>query len=229
MGPAAQGDRWGGKLMAKFKFKIHNGEIVRPTDQERIADALAEIKDGLSHIKDPSIWSGYPDGWSPGDEGDEDDRGKPVGLFLNLERCTRGNPTWQMAMAIETAFALGRISEGAKLTAAELKCLGAKAFAQNNAQKSAEARGSKAAAWHAVLEPLRQKHRAVSRSDPNWKSRRDLATFAADDIKEKLGRKVAPATIFEAIKEIEGAARQRGQAPRQRKWHAYTKGGPRAS
>ena len=183
----------------------------------------------LATSKIPMFGADNPDDWSPGNEGDEDDRGPPVGLFLNLERCTRGNPTWQIAMAIETAFALGRISEGAKLTAAELKCLGAKAFAQNNAQKSADARGTKAAAWHAVLEPLRQKHRAVSRSDPNWKSRRDLATFAADDIKEKLDRKVAPATIFEAIKEIEGAARQRAQAPRQRKWHADTKGGPRAS
>jgi hypothetical protein len=97
--------------MAKFKFKIHNGEVVFPTDQERIVDALAAIKDGLSHITDPRVWSGYPDGWSPGDEGDEDDRGTPVGLFLNLERCTRGNPTWQMAMAIENAFALGKLSE----------------------------------------------------------------------------------------------------------------------
>jgi hypothetical protein len=97
--------------MAKLKFKFHNGEVVRPTDQEQIADALGEIKNGLSHIKDPSVWRGYPDGWSPGDEGDEDDRGTPVGLFLNLERCTRGDPTWQMAMAIEIAFALGRTSE----------------------------------------------------------------------------------------------------------------------
>jgi hypothetical protein len=95
------------------------GEVVRPTDQERIADALAEIKDGLSRIEDPSVWRGYPDGWSPGDEGDEDDRGTPVGLFLNLERCTRGNPTWQMAMAIEIAFALGRTSED-KLSTDEL-------------------------------------------------------------------------------------------------------------
>jgi hypothetical protein len=104
-----------GKLMAKFKFKIHNGEVVFPTDQERIADALAAIKDGLSHVKNPNVWSGYPDGWSPGDEGDEDDRCAPVGLFLNLERCTRGDSTWQMAMAIETAFALGKLAAGVKV------------------------------------------------------------------------------------------------------------------
>jgi hypothetical protein len=94
-----------------FKFSWRNGEIVRPTNEELIADALAAIKDGLNHIKDPRVWDGYPDGWSPGDEGDEDDLSAPVGLFLNLERCTRGDSTWQMAMAIETAFALGKLSE----------------------------------------------------------------------------------------------------------------------
>jgi hypothetical protein len=97
--------------MAKLKVNIHNGEFVGPTDQERIAAALAEIKNGLVGIEDPRVWSGYPDGWSPGDHGDEDDHREPVGLFLTLERCTRSNLTWQMAMAIETAFALGKLSE----------------------------------------------------------------------------------------------------------------------
>ena len=95
----------------KRGFHFHNGKVATPTDQERIADALCEIKNGLADVDDPRVWSGYPDGWSPGDRDDEDDSREPVGLFLNLERCTRGNPTWQMAMAIETAFTLGKLSE----------------------------------------------------------------------------------------------------------------------
>jgi hypothetical protein len=97
--------------MAKLKFHLRNGEVILPTSQERIADALAEIKNGVAGIDDPRVWSGYPDGWTPGDQDDEDDCDEPVGLFLNLERCTRASPTWQMAMAIETAFALGKLSE----------------------------------------------------------------------------------------------------------------------
>jgi hypothetical protein len=107
--------------MAKPKFKFHHGEVACPTDRERIADALAEIKGGLADVNDPRVWDGYPDGWSPGDEADEEDGFTPVGLFLNLERCTRGSPTWQMAMAIETAFALGKISENREVDVEALR------------------------------------------------------------------------------------------------------------
>ena len=80
-------------------------------DAEKIAFALAEVKAGLKRkpVTDPKVWSGYPDGWSPGDDEDENDHVE-VGLFQNLERCTRSNPTWQMAMAIRIAFELGRAS-----------------------------------------------------------------------------------------------------------------------
>jgi hypothetical protein len=80
------------------------------SDAEQIADALAGIKADLERkpVIDPKVWGGYHDGWRPGDEDDEDDPRMPVGLFLNLERCTRGDPSWQMAMAIETAFELGK-------------------------------------------------------------------------------------------------------------------------
>ena len=44
-----------------------------------------------------------------------------MGLFLNLERCTRGSPTWQMAMAIETAFALGKLSENREVDVEALR------------------------------------------------------------------------------------------------------------
>jgi hypothetical protein len=94
-----------------FKISWRNGEIVQPTNEEYIADALAEVRDALLERTkdDPRIWSGYPDGWKPGDE--DGDPHEEVGLFLNLERCTRSDPSWQIAMAIRTAFALGRLSE----------------------------------------------------------------------------------------------------------------------
>lgn len=78
-------------------------------DAEEIANTLAEVKAGLKrkHVTDPKVWSGHPDGWSPGDEDDENDHVE-VGLFQNLERCTRSNSTWQMAMAIRIAFELGK-------------------------------------------------------------------------------------------------------------------------
>jgi hypothetical protein len=93
-------------------FFYRDGKVVLLSVAERIANALAEVKAGLERkpVTDPKVWSGYPDGWRPGDEDDEDDPRVPVGLFLNLERCTRGNPTRQMAMAIGIAFELGRAS-----------------------------------------------------------------------------------------------------------------------
>ena len=93
-------------------FFFRDGKVVLPSVAERIANALAEVKADLERkpVTDPQVWNGYPDGWRSGDEGDEDDPSVPVGLFLNLERCTRGNPTWQMAMAIRIAFELGRAS-----------------------------------------------------------------------------------------------------------------------
>src|SRR5271155_704395 len=83
------------------------------TNEERIADALAEVRAGLEHIKDPRVWGGYPDG-CPDNANDEEEPGALIGLVLNLERCTRGDSTWQMAMAIEIAFSLGKIAAGGK-------------------------------------------------------------------------------------------------------------------
>ena len=107
-----------------FKLYFPDG----PTDaeriadaQERIADVLAQIKGSLERVDDPHVWGGYPDGWRPGDEDDEDDPRVPVGLFLNLERCTRGDPTWQMAMAIDIAFALGKRAANGDVDFADLQ------------------------------------------------------------------------------------------------------------
>src|ERR1700722_17125957 len=90
--------------------------LKRRTNEERIADALGEVRAGLEHIKDPRVWGGYPDGW-PDNADDEDEPGALLGLVLNLERCTRGDSTWQMAMAIEIAFALGKVTQTGELDA----------------------------------------------------------------------------------------------------------------
>jgi hypothetical protein len=71
-----------------------------PTDAERIAEVLADIKADLErrHVTDPKVWSGYP--WPEGVE-DEDMPRVHVGLFEQLVRCTRGAPTLgKMASAI---------------------------------------------------------------------------------------------------------------------------------
>jgi hypothetical protein len=137
--------------MANFKFK--NGEVVRPTDQERIADALAAIKDGLSHINDPGVWSGYPDGWSPGDEDYEDDP-CVLGLFLNLERCTRGSPTWQMALAIETAFALGKVAAGGDVDVKALQARFMTDWRRENGVKGGDKHRVEADKWRVPGRPI---------------------------------------------------------------------------
>jgi hypothetical protein len=169
-----------------FKFSWRNGEIVRPTNEELIADALAAIKDGLSHIKDPHVWDGYPDGWSPGDEGEEGDLSAPVGLFLNLERCTRSDSTWQMAMAIETAFALGKFAEGGRVDLAALQRLYAAKFAQSGGNVSGPM--SKAAAnnrWRAEAQRIWWEMRGQF---PEGDNRRSSQTRVAKKIEETVKR-----------------------------------------
>jgi hypothetical protein len=153
--------------MAGFNFKIINGEVVFPTDQERIADALAEIKDGLAGVNDPRVWDGYPDGWSPSEKDDEDDYREPVGLFLNLERCTRGDPSWQMAMAIRTAFELGRASIARKASkAAYTKLIEDMNTLTAGRSKAAKTTAVKKTWWHV-------------HAKPTWLSERNLFPDAA--------------------------------------------------
>jgi hypothetical protein len=202
--------------MAKFKFRIKDGEVVFPTDQEQIADALAEVRAGLEHIDDRRVWGGYPDGW-PDNVNDEDEPGALIGLVLNLERCTRSDPTWQMAWAIEIAFNLGKIAKGGKPDLKKMAKLQVYENARRKGQAhSATARGNDAKAWRAVLQPLIDRYRSVPRAHPDWKSRTDLAAIAALEIKETLGRKVKEPTISDEIKKIEGKARQRPKAARRR-------------
>jgi hypothetical protein len=87
-----------------------------------------------------------------------------VGLFLNLERCTRGDPSWQMAMAIRTAFELGRASIAGKAS----KAAAAKLIAYTDAlaagrSKAAKTTAAKKTWWraHAKLIYEEERSRAV--------------------------------------------------------------------
>ena len=184
--------------MAKFKFKIHNGEVVFPTDQERIADALGEIKDGLRKRTQGNarVWS----------QGFEDFQGfeHDVGLLENLERCTRGDPSWQMATAIEIAFQLGKAGATGKVGRAAYAKYEAGAEARlQGAYDGTATRQANAANWRGALPRFIEQHRSVGRGHPDWKSRRDLAAIAAPEIKKKLGWAPAEPTIADAIKKIE--------------------------
>jgi hypothetical protein len=149
--------------MAKLKFRVQDGKIIIPTDQEQIADALAEVRAGLKHIKDPRVWGGYPDGWP--DNEDEDEDGAPIGLVLKLERWTRGNPTRSMAWAIEIAFALGKVTQAGAGGLDEQtwrRLLSGASPAQINASKSAYKRGKEAASQLAMVKRFVAEERALS-------------------------------------------------------------------
>ena len=70
-------------------------------------------------------------------------------------------------------------------------------------KRSTITRQASATEWRAVLPQLLEKHRAVGRGHQDWKSRIDLATIAALEIKKKLGLEIAESTIADAIEEIE--------------------------
>ena len=88
-------------------FSIKDGKLTSASAAERIAAVLAGIKADLErrHVSDPEVWDGYP---RSADADDADDY--YGGLFLNLVRCTRVDPSLVMAKAIDIAFELGRAS-----------------------------------------------------------------------------------------------------------------------
>jgi hypothetical protein len=147
-----------------FKISWRNGKIVPTTNEEYIADALAEIREVLLDWTkgDERVWSGYPDGWRQGDEDDDDPR-VPVGLFLNLERCTRSDPSWQIALAIRTAFELGRASIAGKAS----KAAYAKLIADTEAlavgrSKAAKITAAKKTGWHKSAKLIYAEQREAS-------------------------------------------------------------------
>ena len=181
--------------MAKLRFDR--------ADQEQIADALAEIRAGLKNIKDPRVWGGYPDGWP--DNEDEDEPGASIGLVLNLERCTRGSPTWQMAWAIELAFALGKVTQvgtGGLDEQTWRRLLSGASPAQINASKSAYKRAKKAASQLAMIERIVAEERSRS---PGVR-RKALSWLTFDRMKKELGDECpAQPTISDKIRdEIDG-------------------------
>ena len=169
-------------------FFFRDGEVVRLSGAERIAHALAEVRAELERkpVTDPKVWSGHPDGWHPGDEDDEDDPRVPVGLFLNLERCTRSDPSWQMAMAIEFAFELGKaaiVGEADPVAAARLMA-GMKAMAdgrRNGIGESLRRRQAKAEGWRMSVRSIwwdkRGQFPKVGRLRPGAMSQRGLAQW----------------------------------------------------
>ena len=176
--------------------------LKRRTNEERIADALGEVRAGLEHIKDPRVWGGYPDGW-PDNADDEDEPGALLGLVLNLERCTRGDSTWQMAMAIEIAFALGKVTQTGELDAQTWRrLLSGASRAQINAGKTANKRGKKATSQLAMIERIVAEERAQS---PDL-DRGALARLTWERMEKNLGHDCpAESTIYDAIrKKIDG-------------------------
>jgi hypothetical protein len=181
--------------MAKLRFGR--------TDLEQIADALAEVRAGLEHIADRRVWGGYPDGWPDND--DEDEPGVPIGLVLNLERMTRGNPTWQMAWAIEVAFALGKVTQagvGGLDDQTWRRLLSGASPAQINASKSANIRGKKAADRLAMVTLIvadeRSRSPNVARGVLTWRTWKRMEKELGDDCP-------AEATIYDMIrKKIDG-------------------------
>ena len=164
------------------------------SDAEQIADALAGIKADLERkpVTDPKVWSGYPDGWRPGDEDDEDDPRVDVGLFLNLERCTRGTPTWQMAMAIGIAFELGRASIVGKANHAAAERISAEITAIANRRRkgtvnSAAAAKDDAEGRHRVMKDVWRAHRGqYSDHDLARKVYNGECKFVTDSGKERV-------------------------------------------
>jgi hypothetical protein len=186
--------------MAKFKFKFVNGEVVFPTDQERIADALGEIRDGLKKRAkgNARVWS----------QGFEDSQGfeHDVGLLENLERCTRGDPSWQMAMAIEIAFQLGKAAATGKADRAAYAKYeaGADRRAEGRADgshKGGKKRQDDAAAWHKPVREIWERERLLL--DPKTGRKQSMITLA-ENIREGVHGRIAGLSGEQAIRKYLG-------------------------
>jgi hypothetical protein len=136
-----------------FNISWRNGKIVRPTRGAHCQ--RASRSQGRPPRADQERWARLervPRRWRPGDE---DDPGVPVGLLLNLERCTRGDPSWQMAMAIRTAFELGRASIAGKASkAAYVKLIDDTNALTARRSKAAKTTAAKKTWWHVHAKPI---------------------------------------------------------------------------
>jgi hypothetical protein len=92
-----------------------------PSDEERVAEALATIEIGLKGIDDPAVRC--RDDESPG-------------LLMLLEQCVSADPTWDMAMAVKLAFDLGKAAVLGKADPAALQNLRAAAKARRQGARN---------------------------------------------------------------------------------------------
>jgi hypothetical protein len=183
-----------------FKISWRNGEIVIPTDAERIAHALSEIRGGLKKRTEGNarVWS----------EGFEDSQGfeHDVGLLENLERCTRGDPSWQMAMAIEIAFQLGKAGATGKVSRAAYAKYEAGADRRavgraDGSRKGGKKRQDDAAAWHKTVREIWERER--SELDPKTGRKQSMSTLA-ENIRGGVHGRIAGLSGEQAIRKYLG-------------------------
>jgi hypothetical protein len=186
--------------MTKLEFRIRNGKVFFRTNQERIADSLCEIRDGLRKRTEGNarVWS----------QGFEDNQGfeHEVGLLENLERCTRGAPSWQMAMAIEIAFQLGKAAATGKVGQAAYAKYEAGADKQADGRLDGSYKGGKkrqddAAAWHKPVGEIWERERSLL--DPKTGRKQSMTTLA-QKIRDGVHGRIAGLPGDQAIRKYVG-------------------------
>jgi hypothetical protein len=185
----------------KLKFRHDsNGEIIFPSDAERIADALGEIRVGLKKRTkgNARVWS----------QGFEDSQGfeHDVGLLENLERCTRGDPSWQMAMAIEIAFQLGKAAATGKVGQAAYAKYEAGADRRSEGRADGSHKGGKkrqddADAWHKPVGEIWERERLLL--NPKTGRKQSMITLA-QNIREGVHGRIAGLPGEQAIRKYLG-------------------------
>lgn len=151
-----------------------------PSNEERIAEALATIEVGLQDIDDPAVRC--RDDESPG-------------LLMLLKQCVSADPTWDMAMAVEIAFDLGRAAVVGKADPAAL----------SNFRAAVEAR--RRGARNSRLEPIKraEEWKAVARRTMDavrGSSTDETITKAICAELDKLRLTRSRRTVFNYIREL---------------------------
>lgn len=117
-----------------FTFDLTN----MPSNEERMAESLAKIKDGLKGIDNPDVRSRKEE--SPGQ-------------LMLIEQCVSADPTWDMALAVEIAFELGRYAAGEKVSATEKQRVAGLATAARNKAKADAWQGPAKQIWWEARRP----------------------------------------------------------------------------
>jgi hypothetical protein len=157
-------------------------------DATRLADALASIEDGLSGVEDPAVRS---------------EEEESPGLLMMLRRLVVADPpTWEVALALEVVFDLGRYAAGEKVSVTERQRLaGLVRAAQSKA---------KANAWQAPAKQIWWEARGqFSKGD----KRRKTQPQVAKAIERKVEGVPSFDRAFELVKKWDREARQTASAP----------------